>query len=284
MKKTIKYIILSFIINLLYITPSSAQYSYGTTGLLHAPSADMQKDGTFILGGSIIDVATLAGYWKNHNEYKPFTYNYYLNITLFPWLEVSYTCTLVKGLYGNTYWPEQTWGKFVNQDRSFHGRLRIWKEGWWKNWTPQIVLGLNDPGSHETHGGGDITLGGGGGGNHNYHTRYYLAATKHFNFEGIGNLGIHTAYVIGKAMSDEHYKRPSFGVNFRFHTNKENTYLKFLNGLNLIAEYDARTINVGGHYSLCKDYINIVAELNHGKYFCGGVYFKIPLKKASNND
>ncbi len=274
----IKLFIITFILSLLYINPISAQHTYGTTGLLHAPSADMQKDGTFMFGGSVIDVATLAGYWKNHKEYSPFTYNYYLNLTLFPWLEISYTCTLVKGLHGSTYWPEQTWGKFVNQDRSFHGRLRLWKEGWWKNWTPQIVLGLNDPGSHEMHGGGDITIGGGGGGNHNYHTRYYLAATKHFNFDGIGNLGVHTAYIIGKAMGDEHYKRPSIGVNFRFNTIQDNIHSKILNGLNLIAEYDARTINVGGHYSFFKEYFNIVAELNNGRHFCGGIYLKIPLK------
>lgn len=46
----------------------------------------------------------------------------------------------------------------MNQDRSFHGRLRLWKEGWWKQWTPQIVLGVNDPGSHSDHGGGNITF------------------------------------------------------------------------------------------------------------------------------
>lgn len=276
----IRHLIISLILSLLYTSPTSAQHTNGTTGLLHAPSADMQKDGTFMFGGSAIDVATLSGYWSNHKrEYTPFTYNYYINITMFPWLEISYTCTLVKGNYGSSYWPSPTWGKFVNQDRSFHGRLRLWKEGWWKNWTPQIVLGLNDPGSHKTNGGGGITLGGGEGGNHNYHTRYYLAATKHFKFEGIGNLGLHTAYVVGKAMTDEHYKGGSAGVNFRFNMNKENTFCKYLNGLNLIVEYDAKTINVGGHYSLWKEYVNIVAELNNGKHFCGGIYFKVPLKK-----
>ncbi len=279
MKNFIRHLFISFVISLLYINSASAQHTYGTTGLLHAPSADMQKDGTFMFGGSAIDIATLAGYWSNHTkEYKPFTYNYYINITFFPWLEIGYTCTLVKGNYESNYWPKKTWGKFVNQDRSFHGRLRIWKEGWWKEWTPQIVLGLNDPGSHETHGGGDITLGGGGGGNHNYHTRYYLATTKHFDFENIGNLGIHAAYVIGKAMTDKHYKRPAFGANFQFATKGEEFWQKTLNGLNLIAEYDARTINVGGSYSIWKDHINLIAELNNGKYFCGGIFFKVHLK------
>ena len=108
------------------------------------PTADMQKDKTVMLGGNVLDKHPLSTYWNNKNY--TYTYNYYINVTIFPWLEVAYTCTLVKGVKGN-YWPEQTWGKFRNQDRNFSGRLRLWKEGWWKEWTPQLVLGANDPGS-----------------------------------------------------------------------------------------------------------------------------------------
>ena len=82
----------------------NAQTMYGTTGLLHAPTADMQKDKTFMIGGSMIDHSIYRdSYWNSHNEYNPFTYNYYLNITIFPWLEIAYTCTLVKGQYGSSY-------------------------------------------------------------------------------------------------------------------------------------------------------------------------------------
>ena len=35
----------------------------------------------------------------------------------------------------------------------FNFRLRVWKEGWWKSWTPQIVLGADDPGTHDNYGG-----------------------------------------------------------------------------------------------------------------------------------
>ena len=77
-----------------------AQYVYGTTGLLHAPSADMQRDKTFLCGFSYLQVAATPKHW-NYD-----TWNYYINITLFPWLEVGYTCTLHKiGLpqYGYSY-------------------------------------------------------------------------------------------------------------------------------------------------------------------------------------
>lgn len=80
-----------------------AQTMYGTIELLHAPTAEMQKDKTILIGGSMIDHnIDHSGYWNSHKEYNPYIYNYYLNITFFPWLEVAYTCTLVKGVPG---WP-----------------------------------------------------------------------------------------------------------------------------------------------------------------------------------
>ena len=53
---------------------------------------------------------------------------------------------------------------------------------------------------------------------------------------------------------------------------------KILNGLNLMAEYDARTINIGFNYAVWKDRFNLIAELNDGKYLSAGLYFKICLK------
>ena len=191
-------------------------------------------------------------------------------------------------IHGSSYWPQQTWGSFTNQDRSFHFRLRAWKEGWWKAWTPQVVIGANDPGSHSSNGGGDIDWGGGGSGNHNYLTRYYLAATKHVEFSGIGTVGVHVAWVIGKAMSDVHYSRPAAGINFYFGIKGEGFWQKALNGFNLMAEVcpghaedlhtATYTVNVGGTYSIWKDHINLIAELNDGKYFIGGIFFKLHLK------
>ena len=145
-----------FLLSCCFTVKLFGQHAYGTTGLLFAPTAEMQKEKTVMIGGSMLDRNTYRDeYWNSHEEYNLYTYNYYLNITIFPWLEVTFTCTLVKGVPG---WPQQTLGKFVNQDRSFHGRLRLWKEGWWKQWTPQIVLGANDLGCHSDHGGGNITF------------------------------------------------------------------------------------------------------------------------------
>ena len=65
----------------------TAQINYGTTGLMNLPTADMQRDKTFMAGGN----------WLNHHATVPRwwydTWNYYINITIFPWLEAGYLCT-----------------------------------------------------------------------------------------------------------------------------------------------------------------------------------------------
>ena len=67
-----------------------SQLTYGTTGLLHAPSAEMQRDKTFMVGGNFLNKELTPPTWYYH------TYNYFLNVTIFPFLEVAYTCTLFK--------------------------------------------------------------------------------------------------------------------------------------------------------------------------------------------
>ena len=122
---------------------AKAQFTYGTTGLLHMPTADMQRDKTFMAGGGYLNSHALPARWSYD------TWNYYINITFFPWLEVAYTCTVFDE------WVKR--GKYnvhmINQDRNFSGRLRLWKEGWWKEWTPQIVVGGNDVLHGSGHGG-----------------------------------------------------------------------------------------------------------------------------------
>lgn len=82
---------------------SHAQTMYGTTGLLHASTAEMQKDKTFMVGSNVLHLTPL--HYFSSNEIK-YTFNYYLNITIFPWLEVGYTCTINYAEHGSTYFPE----------------------------------------------------------------------------------------------------------------------------------------------------------------------------------
>ena len=254
---------------------ADAQALLGTTGLLHAPTADMQRDKTFLFGGNYLNTHPLSTHFRSSEV--GYTFNYYINITIFPWLEVAYICTLVHADHGSTYFPEQSWGKFTNQDRAFSARLRLGKKGGGrsghrKSYSAWMILLLMP-----IMAAVDLVSGNTSGSN-NYATRYYLAATKHMNFQNIGEWGIHAAFVYGNAKGMEHYKRPSFGTNFRFQLLGDQPLIKAVNNLNLMAEYDARTVNIGAHYQLWKDHINLIAELNNGKYFSGGIYFKIHLK------
>ena len=129
--------ILSFLWGMMLCLYIQAQFPYGTTGLLHMPTADMQRDKTVMVGGSYLHEGATPAKW-NYN-----TYNYYLNITILPFFEVGYTCTLLQGVKGN-YWPESTWGKYTNQDRQFSLRLRAIQEGQFWQHMPAVVIGGND--------------------------------------------------------------------------------------------------------------------------------------------
>lgn len=239
-----------------------AQFTYGTTGLLNMPTADMQRDKTLMAGAGFLEKHATPSRWFYN------TYNYYVNITFFPWMEIAYTCTLHKSLkndptYGDGYWVPSTYGKFVNQDRNFSVRLRLWKEGWWRPWTPQIVIGGNDV-LGDSWTGGSVAMS--DRKSNGFYSRYYLAATKHVRL--YGKLGIHLAYAYNKR-TDYHLNGPCLGINY---------HPAFHRPLNLMAEYDSRSVNIGMGYSVWKDYINLVAELNHCRFPSLGLYFKIHLK------
>lgn len=248
---------------------ASAQYSYGTTGLLHMPTADMQQDKTFLFGGSFLNKNITPSPQWNYD-----TFNYYVNITIFPWLEIAYDLTLNKGR-PTGYWPKKTWGKFVNQDRQFAARFRLWKEGWYYDWMPQVVLGTNDPGSHEDHGGGKIVID--DDKNTNHFTRFFLAATKHLVFDGIGEIGAHAAIIYSRE-DNNYFTRPAVGANFELNLSETDKWQKWVNGLNLMAEFDGEGINIGSSYKIWRDNINVVMELHECKYLSGGIYFKLHLK------
>ncbi len=245
-----KVIILIFIVcnsNLLF-----AQLTYGTTGLLHAPSAEMQRDKTVMIGGNFMNKEITPATWYYN------TYNYYLNVTIFPFLEVAYTCTLFKaealGLapYGYT--------GFTNQDRYFSFRLRALKEGQLWKYAPAVVLGTSDP--FTSSGGGVIDSKEGNG----YFSRFFIAATKHFQ---IGNetIGAHLSYLYNRRIE---YKLNGFAGGISYSPSK-------LPDLKLIAEYDSKDVALGCTY-LFFNHLHLQMEMQQMKYFTGGVMYKIYLK------
>lgn len=242
----------------------NAQFPYGTTGLLHMPTADMQADKTFMAGASYLHEQATPQHWTYP------TFNYYINITIFPFLEVGYTCTLNKAVRGSTYFPETVWGKYCNQDRQFSVRLRLLKENQFWRYMPSVVIGGNDALTRDWQGTSEKVEGSGLGspttmGNGHWN-RYYIALSRHFDLYGMW--GVHVAYVYNRR-KDYHLNGPAVGLDYS---------PSFHKPFKLMAEYDSRTVNLGLGYSLWKDHINFVAELNNLKYFSAGIYFKIHLK------
>lgn len=221
-----------------------AQSSVGMTGLLTIPSADMQQDKTVMLGGNFLNQKLTPDIFNYH------TYNYYLNVTILPFLEVGYSCTLFKG--GEEINPEKK-EKFVNQDRALSARLRIIKEG---KYYPAIILGANDISkdlilsSNETN---------------KFYNNIYLVAGKHFS---LGNevIGMHLSYSYTKR-KDPLVKGISLGINYK---------PSFAPDLRLIAEGYKKTVNIGGSY-LFFNHLFVQCLLQNGKYLSGGIAYKIYL-------
>ena len=83
---------LLFIVFLLSIVCSQlvvAQHSLGVTGLLNIPSADMQRDGTFMAGANYLPQEMLPREWGYNSG------NYFVNLTFLPFMEVAYRLSLI---------------------------------------------------------------------------------------------------------------------------------------------------------------------------------------------
>ncbi|MDE5710514.1 YjbH domain-containing protein [Bacteroides sp.] len=231
-----------------------AQLTYGTTGLLHAPSAEMQRDKTVMIGGNFLNKELTPPTWYYH------TYNYFLNVTIFPWMEVAYTCTLFKaealglGPYGYT--------GFTNQDRYFSLRLRALKEGQFWKYMPAVVVGTSDPYTESGGENGQVSSTEGNG----YYCRFYVAATKHIPV-GKEEIGVHLSYLYNNR---KEYKLNGVAAGITYNPS-------FHPQLRLIAEYDSKDFALGATYLLF-NHLHIQMEMQKMKYFTGGLTFKINLK------
>lgn len=67
------------------------------SGLIHVPSADMNKEGEARIGGHFLNRELLPdeAFFFRGSKYHSTTH--YLSITPFSWMELAYTCTLMKG-------------------------------------------------------------------------------------------------------------------------------------------------------------------------------------------
>ena len=245
-----RFIIITFLMSISYVL--SAQFTYGTTGLLHMPSAEMQDAKTFVVGGNYLNKHITPNPW----DYG--TYNYFLNATILPFFEVAYTATMFKAKTIGIDWkvdPE----KFTNQDRYFSARIRLIKEGkFWKH-MPSVVIGTSDP---YTETGGQVSSTDGNG----YFCRFYVAASKSFMI-GTERIGLHIAYLYNDRRN---YKLNGVAAGLTYSPS-------FLPNLRLIFEHDTKDFAIGASYELF-DQLFAQFELQDFKYFTGGLAYKVHLK------
>lgn len=175
----------------------------GNTGQFNIPTAEMQSAGTFKGGINYMP-----------EEISPFNFNtgiYYVDFTLFSFLEVTFRETLLKCKNDK---GEYTYSQ---QDRSTSFRARILKES---KYIPAFAIGTNDPYSDQGN---------------NYYASVYAVATKTFCLPNFGDFKASAGYAknINKAQM---YDGVFGGIKYVPQGVKE---------MYVACEYDTKGFNIG---------------------------------------
>ncbi len=228
-----------------------AQQYTGISGLLHVPSADMHHEGDACIGIHYLDKNMLpdVGFLYNNEKYN--TYDYYLSITPYSWIELSYVCTKRMDMVDGE-------PVYKRKDRNFSMKIRPLQEG--KYW-PAVAIGCNDVASSVasiiTSNNDNVQL---------YFQNYYLATTKHFDLGG-NELGVTLAYRYYTRDYNAKWNGIVGGVTFR---------PSFFPQARAIAEWTGNEFQIGIDALLFR-HIFIQASLKDFKYPCVGLCFQTNL-------
>ena len=244
---------------------SRGQFWDSSTGLLQCPSADMNPSGTFMITTNFLNEHSLTPNWGYN------TLGYGINITFWNRLEIGHMCAIFDGKRRPN--PSERDLILVNQDRHFTAKLLLLKEGeFGRTWIPSIAVGVSDPVTGSGGGeyiGSDVSGDSGNG----FFNRYYIVATKHYETR-MGIFGAHVGYQYN-IRKDIHYNGLCIAVDWvPLWFNQPNFSLK------TIAEYNARTFNIGFIASIWRGRFDIMLELMSFKYVNFGLRYKLILSKA----
>lgn len=242
-----------------------AQFVDSTTGLMQAPSADMEPDATFMITN---------GWWSKEmldsRGWGYDTFGYGFSVSFFGRLEVAYVLTIFDGKRKPN--PSERDKIMFNQDRHFAARLLLLKEGeFGLDWMPAVLAGVSDP---TTGSGGDYLDHNVSGAGNGYFNREYIVLTKHFA-TGLGEFGAHLGYIYNNRINYR-LDGPCAGIDWK------PVWLQdkgFLTGVRLIAEYDARTFNYGFVTSVWDDRFEALVECLGSRAFNFGLRYKLRLTK-----
>lgn len=230
-----------------------AQQYTGMTGLIHTPDAEMDTTGTARIGAHFLNRHFTPPGTFIFDGKKYDTFDAYLSITPFSWVEIGVTFTMFRKLYNLE--GQETHNK---KDRYFSVKflpLREKKGKWW----PAVAVGGNDIISSDISFSNDPRTG------NKYFRNYYVAATKHFD------IGRHeVAATLAYRYFTNRYKgwsgvvggvtwRPAFARNFR-----------------AIAEYAGHDVNIGVDAIFWK-HLLVQVSLQNFKYPSGGICYVVNL-------
>ncbi|MDR0891004.1 MAG: YjbH domain-containing protein [Mediterranea sp.] len=209
----------------------------GATGQLLIPTADMQEGGTFMMG---------ANYLPTNITPSTFSYptmNYFVNMTLFSFVEFSYRMTLLKSLNSK--------GKYTyhEQDRSNTVRIRPLKEG---KWWPSLVIGADDLFTQKAT---------------EYWGAYYGIITKTFSTRSGHQVSATFGWYFPQGEQKSFNKGPFGGITYT---------PPFCKELKLMVEYETLGWNIGGAVRFWK-HLSIHAFTHDFKDISTGVRYECTL-------
>ena len=267
----LRKILLGLIAGLICGVISYGQFADCSTGLLQAPTAEMQPDGTFMITNNFLNKHSLPSGGWNYNSFQ-----YGLSITLWGRIEIGYVCTLFNGSWDTR--PDKDYRESImrNQDRHFVGRVCLLKEGeFGLNWMPALVVGISDPTTGASTGNYGEGISRVSGDSNGYFNRNYAVLSKHF-YSQWGLVGVHVGYQYNHRL-DYSINGPCAGINWQPVWLQEKG---LLDKLSVIAEYDARTVNLGLIASLFNNRMEAMFELQNLRWVNFGLRYKLIIKKV----
>ena len=243
-----------------------AQFADCSTGLLQMPTAEMQEDGTFFITNNFLNKHSLPTSGWSYN-----TFQYGIGVSFWGRVELSYICTIFNDYWQGSQTREGVW--MINKDRHFSGRICLLREGDFNlEWMPALIVGISDPVTGAD--GGEYMTGNVSGTRNGFFNRNFIVLTKHF-LTPWGMVGAHAGYQINRRI-DYPINAPCIGVNWQ---PKWLQHRGILDKLDVIAEYDSRTINIGAIASIWDNRFEAMFELQNFQWVNFGLRYKLRIKK-----
>lgn len=246
------------------------QFLDAASGLLQAPSAEMGPSGTVMISCNYLNQHATPPAWGYN------TFNYGVSIVFLSRLEIGYVPTLLRQEnhpYTNISGKVEYY-TLINQDQHFYVKVQLLREGeFGRSWIPALAVGVSDPSTRDPFKDPDIDIldfnvkSGNG-----FFNRMYVVATKHFDTPA-GVFGAHLGYQYN-VRHDLHYNAPCAGIDWKpVWLQKDNVI-----STRFIAEYDARTFNVGLITSIWRDHFEVMVDLQSLRWLSAGVRYKFVIK------